>query len=363
MYDFIPVKSYYDVFYYFMLFVCIIAFFHTQVLQPDEQKAKSFNSVGSWGLFMLILTFIGFRPVSGVFIDMTTYAHIFERYSYGAYVIDSDYGFSYFILFCTKTMTLESFFFICAIIYVVPLFVVSKKWFPNYHFYAFLLLVASMSFFAYGVNGIRNGMATSLFIMALSYYKRNTILMILFFIISLSFHTSMLLPLAAFVLSYFVTDTKKYYFFWILSIILSISMGGIWENIFASIGFGDDRFATYLTADVDARRFASIGFRYDFLAYSAVPIILSIHYKYKKGYESIIYDRILHTYMITNGFWIMIIRANYSNRFAYLSWFLMALVVIYPILDKKLWDNQYKKLGYLLIFYYAFTFLLYLKYA
>ena len=116
-----------------------------------------------------------------------------------------------------------------------------------------------------------------------------------------------------------------------------------------------------LTTDADASRFASIGFRYDFLAYSAVPIILSFHYKFKKGYESMIYDRILHTYMITNGFWIMIIRANYSNRFAYLSWFLMALVIIYPVLHKKIWDNQYKKLGYLLIFYYAFTFLIYLK--
>ena len=145
-----------------------------------------------------------------------------------------------------------------------------------------------MSFFAYVVIGIRNGMATSLFIMALSYYKRNTMLMILFFIVSFSFHTSMLLPLTAFALSYFVTDTKKYYFFWILSIILSISMGGIWENIFASIGFGDDRFATYLTTDADASKFASIGFRYDFLAYSAVPIILSIHYKIVINYYKIL---------------------------------------------------------------------------
>ncbi|WOD43363.1 EpsG family protein [Hwangdonia lutea] len=347
-----------------MLFVCIITFFHTLVLKPIEPKTFSFNRNAALFLLITLLIYIGFRPIHGIFIDMTTYAHIFKRYLNGTYVIDSDYGFSYFLLFCTKTMTLEMFFFVCACVYIIPLYIASRNWFPKHYFFAFLLFVGSFSFWAYGVNGIRNGMATSLFVLAMSYYKKNTSLMVLFFFLSYSFHTSMLLPIAAFCCTFFVTDTKKYYFFYILSIALSVSMGGIWENIFASIGFGDDRFSTYLTsANSSTSKFASTGFRYDFLIYSAAPIILSRYYKYVSGYKSAIYDHVLHTYIIANGFWIMIIRANFSNRFAYLSWFLMAVVVIYPLLDKNIWTNQFKKIGYVILIYYAFTYGMFMYYA
>jgi len=361
MIDFIPGKYYKDIFYFGLWLVVIVAIFHTQILKHDSQKAIGFNTVAGWLLFISVFALIGFRPIDGAFIDMTTYAHIFQRYQFGNYSIESDYGFNYFILGCTKIMTVEWFFTICAIIYIVPLFLVSKKWFPNYYFYAFLLFVASMSFFAYGTNGIRNGMATSLFIMALYFYRANTALMIFFFVLAYSFHNSMLLAIAAFIVSFFLTDTKKYYFFYLLAILLSITMGGIWENLFASLGFGDDRFANYLTKSADESRFASTGFRYDFLLYSAAPILLSFNYKYIKGYESVIYTRILNTYIIANGFWVMVIRANYSNRFAYLSWFLMAIVIFYPLLDKQLWNDQFKKLGYIIFLYFFFTyFIMYL---
>ena len=274
MIDFIPIKYYYDFHFHFILFICLIVFFHTLVLKPSEHKTFLFNKIFSLFLLIALLIYIGLRPLNGIFIDMTTYAHIFERYQNGVYKITSDYGFSYFLLFCTKTMSLSMFFFVCACIYIIPLYLASKRWFPNYYLFAFLLFVASFSFWSYGVNGMRNGMATSLFILALSYNAKNKFLMILFFILSLSFHTTLLLPLVAFCCTYYVTDTKKYYFFYLLAIALSISMGGIWENIFASIGFGDDRFSQYLTKEANSSRFSSTGFRYDFLLYSLAPIIL-----------------------------------------------------------------------------------------
>ncbi|MFI1773827.1 EpsG family protein [Thalassobellus citreus] len=361
MFEFVPIRSYYDIYYHTIAIICFITYFHTLVLQPNESKTLVFNKIAALIVLISLLLYIGFRPVHGVFVDMTTYAHIFQRYQNGNYVITSDYGFSYFLLFCTKVMTLEGFFFICACIYILPLYKACRNWFPNYYFFAFLLFVGSFSFWPYGVNGIRNGMATSLFVLALSYNQKNFKLMVVFFILSFSFHNSMLLPIAAFVGSKFVPDTKKYFFFYILAIALSISMGGIWENIFANLGFGDERFSAYLTAGSDSGKFASTGFRYDFLLYSIAPIILSIFYKFKSGYESVIYDRILHTYIIANAFWVMVIRANFSNRFAYLSWFLMAAVVIYPLLDKSFWSNQFKKIGIIILAYYSFTYFMFFK--
>ncbi|MFH4965333.1 EpsG family protein [Gaetbulibacter sp. M235] len=341
-----------------MLFICFIVFFHTLVLNFNDTKTLIFNKVAALFLFITILVYIGSRPINGIFIDMTTYVHIFERYKYGLFEINDDIGFSYFILFCTKVMTVQWFFFISACIYIVPLYSACKRWFPDYYFFAFLLFVGSFSFFPYGVNGIRNGMATSLFILAISYCGKNFYWMLFYLALSISFHTSLLLPMVAFLLTFYLTDSKKYVFIWVLSIFLSISMGEIWTELFAGVGFGDDRFNEYLTADYGH----SGGFRYDFLIYSAIPMGLALYFKFKKGFNDVTYDRILHTYMITNAFWIMIIRANYSNRFAYLSWFLMAVVVIYPLLKGNLWTRQFIKTGVVILLYYGFTYGMFLYY-
>lgn len=362
MLDFIPVKYYYLIYIHLILFTCIVTYFHTIVLAPNETKTLTFNRLAAPTLLITLLLFLGLRPINGVFVDMTTYAHIFERYRLGNYSIDSDYGFSYFILFCTKFLTIEWFFFLCECIYIVTIYVACKKWFPNHYFFAFLLFIASFSFWTYGVNGIRNGMATSLFVLGIAFNGKNFKMMVAFLLISVSFHTSMTLPVLAFATTYFVTDTKKYLFFYVLAIALSITMGGIWENIFASMGFGDERLSQYLTKEADSSKFTSTGFRYDFLIYSLAPIILGCHYKLKKGFNDILYDRILHTYIVANGFWVMVIRANYTNRFAYLSWFLMAAVIIYPVLKANLWENQFKKIGVIILCYFGFTYLMYAYY-
>jgi hypothetical protein len=65
--------------------------------------------------------------------------------------------------------------------------------------------------------------------------------------------------------------------------------------------------------------------------------------------------------MIANTFWILVIRANFSNRFAYLSWFLMAIVIAYPLLKVKFWDDHYKNVGRIFLAYYLFTYFMFLK--
>ncbi|HMQ45454.1 MAG TPA: EpsG family protein, partial [Mariniflexile sp.] len=70
------------------------------------------------------------------------------------------------------------------------------------------------------------------------------------------------------------------------------------------------------------------------------------------------------TYLICNGFWILVIKANYSNRFAYLSWFMMALVIVYPFLKQTFFKYQYIILGNVILLYFGFTyFMSYIYYA
>lgn len=357
MIDFVPIEDYSYFFYQFILIICVITLFHTLVLKGNEAKAINFNRIFAIFILFATLLYIGLRPLNGVFVDMTTYAHSFNQFKNGMDVtVGGDLGFDYFMKLSSQTMPLEAFFFLCAIIYIVPLYIACKNWFPNYYFFPFLILVGSFSFWTYGVNGLRNGMATSLFILALSYVYKNKNLAVLFFTISILFHKSMLLLLLSYIITYFVTDTKKYYFFWFLAIVLSLVMGGFWESLFASLGFGDDKLSSYLTTSADKSQFSSTGFRFDFLIYSAAPLAFAYYYIFIKGFKSIEYNRILHTYIIANAFWIMVIRANFSNRFAYLSWFLMGIVIAYPLLKKEMMPNQFKKIGIITLCYYGFTY-------
>ena len=42
----------------------------------------------------------------------------------------------------------------------------------------------------------------------------------------------------------------------------------------------------------------------------------------KKNYiEDQLYVKMCNIYLLANAIWILVIRANFSNRFAYLSWF------------------------------------------
>jgi len=208
MFDFIPVDYFYHIHYNILLFVVIFTLIHNYVLDIDDEKNILYLESMGTILFVFLLLFYGLRPVHSSFVDMGAYAAKYDRYLLGSEIITTyDVTFDYFMKFCSFFMNRSMFFFVCASIYIFPLLIVSKRIFKEYWFYSFLILVGSFSFLAYGVNGIRNGMATSLFLLALS-YKNNKILLIVFLVLSVLFHKTMLLPLGAFIVTLFYNNWK-----------------------------------------------------------------------------------------------------------------------------------------------------------
>ena len=61
-------------------------------------------------------------------------------------------------------------------------------------------------------------------------------------------------------------------------------------------------------------------------------------------------------YCVANAFWIIVIRATYSNRIAQISWFILPLVMSYPTSKKRFWTDHEKYMGYAVIIMYAFNF-------
>jgi hypothetical protein len=139
-------------------------------MQSVNSELSSSNNIGSkrgLGIIFLavILLYIGLRPISFAFGDMAVYAQEFEEYKFGAPLrVERDVLFEIFMQACSKIMSAEIFFLLCAALYILPLYFLATKLFGKYWFYCFFILVISFSFWAYGTNGIRNGIATSLFL-------------------------------------------------------------------------------------------------------------------------------------------------------------------------------------------------------
>lgn len=364
MIEFVPLKYYNEVYIYFCFFLVLANLLHAYNLSLNDKKNIRFLKASGVILFILICFYLGLRPISGRFFgDMGTYSVYFNLYSNGAPVnIDKDVIFHYFMKFLSHFMSVHSFFLIIEFLYIFPMFLVSKIYFKSYWFYAFLMFVVSFSFYSYGVNGIRNGVATSLFLWGLC-YKNKKIQMAIFFTLSFLFHKSLMLPVLAYLLTMIYNNPKTYLKVWAMAIPFSFLLGSFFTNVFTSLGFGDDRLAGYLSGDPSLADDAIVtGFRWDFLFYSAFPVFAGWYFIIRRKFQDKFYSQLFNTYLICNAFWILVIRANFSNRFAYLSWFMMALIIIYPLLKQNLFNKQQIMISKVLTVYFLFTYIMFVFY-
>lgn len=358
MFDFIPLRSYTAFYHHVILVVTLITVLQSQAYSlTDRQNQNYIKTMGIFLLFFVIL-FMGTRPISGVFVDMVTYNRKFREYAQGVPITtDKDLLFHYLMKFCSGVMSASNFFLLCAVIYVVPLYIVSKKWFKDYWFYAFLMLVGSFSFWAYGTNGIRNGMATSLFLLGIS--RKRLVFQILWLYAAINIHKSLMIPTVGYVLVQLYNKPRTYFYFWLACIPASLVAGGAFENLLGGLIGGTDERSGYLTkGNVNNDNFSSTGFRWDFLIYSGFAVVAGYYYLFKKKMNDVMYNKLFNMYIFANAFWILVIRANFSNRFAYLSWFMMAVIIVYPWAKYKFMDNQYQKFSYVLLAYIGFTYLM-----
>lgn len=345
-----------------MIFV-LITLFHAYQNDLFAGTTKGFAAGMGYLLLILISFYLGARPVSYVFGDMGTYGKIYNQIVNGqAPVIKNDYIFNYFMIYCTKIMSDRKFFFFCALIYTVPCYLFATKYCGSYWYYVFFVFVGSYMFWPFGTNGIRNGIGTSIFILALCLYHKK-IWMYALMALAFGVHSSLIIPIVAFAFSGVYKNPKVYLYIWMAAIPLSLIGGGFWESLFGGLGFGDDtRAQDYLTkGNVNNDDFAYTGFRWDFLFYSSFAVFAGWFFIFKKNIKDTFYIHLWGIYMIANSFWILIIRANFSNRFAYLSWFLMASIIAYPLLRYKMFPNQYRVVGVVLAVYYLFTYFMFLK--
>lgn len=334
----------------YLALVTILTLFSSQSIKKQsayrllQQDAIGLNPVFMLSLCVVLALFLGSRPQTYAFGDTGNYVFVFENLRAGIIIGDpeGEWVWARFMDFCTKITDAQGFLTLHEFLYLGFTALACHILMPRHIVAAFLFNLAALSFFTYGVNGMRNGLACSLMLISMALAaldsSRKLIAVVLAFF-AYNIHHSTLLPFGMMIISmYFIKSYRWAYSFWIFSIVLSLVLGNTISNIFAGLGF-DERLS-YLTTQADASEFSHTGFRFDFLIYSMMPIVLGYVIIIKKGIRDKTYELLLNTYTLTNAFWVMVIRANFSNRFAYLSWFLYPMVLAYPLFKLNVWGDR-----------------------
>lgn len=245
-----------------------------------------------------------------------------------------------------------SFFYIGGMSYA------AYKFLPRHTFIALIFLFTAFSFWGYATNGIRHGMATSIAMAGLPFFvksKKQIIFGYIILILSTMTHNSCALIIAAATLSLIIKDTQTAIKIWLICILIGFIFQEPLKELMA-FTLNDERMTNYLfNMDLDKNLFSTSGFRWDFIIYSSLPILLGWYVVTQKGIEDYTYSFILNLYIFANSFWVLINTVAYSNRFAYLSWFIYPILLAYPLCKFKIFERQGIALCLTLLVSIAFT--------
>ena len=327
--------------------------YHDDRLYSDARPGLSFAALA---LTIAVIIFIGYRPVSGVFVDMVNYRDYYNVLIGKPFTFDTNaqnYLFdNIFRWMASSHMPLQWFYVMCAAVNFGLLFIACRKLFPQDTVIAIIVYLGAFSTFSYATIGIKAGMAASAFLCAIA-YKRHWLVAALFLLISLGIHHSMTLCIGAYLCAYFYTNTKVYLWLWGIAVILAVLNFTAIQDFFASLS--DETGAGYLASQNAADWGGKSGFRLDFLIYSAMPVAIGYYAIIRCRLRSKMYSFIFNTYLVANTVWMLCMHANFTNRIAYLSWLMLPIVMIYPYLRCHFVRGQYRKLNYVVMGHLLFT--------
>lgn len=353
--------------YYLHIYIWLVTLLTIMSLSQyssySQSRISSSSGGSSAGVFFLMVflsVFIGLRPISSFyFVDMAGYNASYNIALGETFVFDwstDNVIFdNYFFFLASKYVPVTFFFLSIAFVYFACMAWACIRLFPRDSFVAFLVCLGAFSSFSYATNGIKAGAAASIFLVSIALYKnRKLIWAVIFAFISLGFHHSMIVPMAALFVCHFVNNSKLYFAFWAFCFLMALFHVSFFQQLFAS--FADDQGAAYLTGQGETVRKDILGgFRIDFILYSAAPLVLGWVGIIKKRIISREYSFLLNLYLLTNSIWLLCMYAEFTNRIAYLSWFMLPVVLVYPLLNEEWGTSQYQTFRWVALGHLGFT--------
>ena len=364
-----PFGEYYFFVYWFIVMLMTFKQFNRINKYPKYAVIKRTFDYQPIIVFLMIFTiFFGLRPISNFFGDTVIYASqysLLENYGVfnleGSEELSSDWLFSFIQRSSAATIDVHLWLMLMMCCYIIPMYKGCKQIDNKHGALLMLFCIGAFEFYTFAVNGVRNGIACSIVILAVAILnKKKMVLAIVLCIIATGFHKSAALPVVSMFFSYYVSKPKYMYIAWLGAIVLSLSIGGYIDNLLSLISY-DERLASELQSDNADGLVLEHRFRWDFLLYSSMPILLGYYAIFKRQLYNNTYLILLGTYIYANSFWVLAIRAMFSNRIAYLSWFIYPIVLAYPLLNFPVFKkNHSEKTAWILLGHFGFTTILWL---
>ena len=370
--EFVDPWYYSTVYYFFFLVIAwstVLYYMGSNGQKIISAEDKPFQ-MSAFLLTLALSFFLGLRPLSQEFGDTRAYANFYTYLSeYCPWDLRTEWLWYNIQMVCKDLgMNAHEFFLFAELVYLGCMYICASILMRKNIWIAMIFFFTAFQTYTYGTNGIRNGFACSIELVALSLVSGTKPQRYFSFILmyaALSIHRSTMIPTTAALLTlYAVKDTKLALRFWLASIGISLVAGPLVEQFFVALGF-DDRMTSYHMgqfSEENTQYFSSTGFRWDFLLYSSAPVAMIWYVTRFRRFSDPGYTAIANAYLLSNAFWIMVIRAAFSNRFAYLSWFIYPMVIAYPLLRMNIWKDQDRKTTIILFLYSAFTFFMFFVY-
>lgn len=385
-----------------MMVSCVALFMYYSASEGCNRLLARGTVVPTFLLSVMLILFIGMRPVSALFGDTVNYAIGYSQWGMSRVGMNVDVHTEWLwtvIQNVCQTMHLpvNTWFLVIAAGYIGFAFWGLKNLLWEGSWLAMMFFLSAFSTWPFGVNGLRNGVACSMMILAFSMFakregeKQRHVLVetatwgakmgwaAVVAFLAMGIHRSVMLPIAACLAALYVIKKPIYaIYIWLACIPLSFLLGGAVTNFFMSLGF-DERMTSYVVTANEYKDVFSggLGFRWDFLAYSSMPVLLTWYVNKRlpvsknpdvpdgtgvvaDANSMWVFNVLATTYILCNSFWILVIRASFSNRFAYLSWFLYPVVIAYAVVRLHIWRDQDRKAAAILLGHAGFTFFMYL---
>ena len=204
--------------YYHLLYIIVVVllsiltlYSYSSYTQSRLVKAEKYRFDGTVFLMLLLVVYIGVRnPYNIIFQDTVWYTWFYEHHFGDPYVWNWDFTDGNFMFLniyygmSSARIPLVYFYILIAFIYYGFIWWSCRRLFPHDTLTVFVVYLAAFSTYSYSVNGIKAGVAMTSFLVALAMYKeKKRILMLLFLLLSHSFHHSMIMPIAALIVCYF----------------------------------------------------------------------------------------------------------------------------------------------------------------
>ncbi len=356
----IPAELYQDV-YLIIVMLLVLFTIPSYKIQENALLYQNGNHKCIW-LLIFFIFFIGLRPLSNVFADMSQYVGYLSYWKglpfHVNFLVENKIYDNLMMFLACNDFPYPLFYILIAAIYFSCYYICFRKLFGNDILVVFILFLSAFMTFTSSTNGIKAGAATAIFMIAVAYYE-NWKVWLPILLVSWGFHHAMQLLIVAFLLTKFYRNTYFYFYFWFFCLMCATAHVTVFQTIFAD--YTDEKGALYLMGNKTEWGGKS-GLRIDFVLYSAMPVLVGYYAIIKKQFADVFYERILSIYLFANSLWMLCMYVPYNNRIAALSWGMYVVVLFYPVLRCAWPGNREMVFRKMALTHFGFTFAMHFIY-